>query len=223
VLAVGGDALVLQVAQVGGDGPALHALELDHPRLDDNAPCPVAHAAAAPGLAGRRLPAAVAFEVGSSLAPAAPRIEAPARLAFARRPEDAAGIAALLGHSAEDLGNECPRSRSRLTARLSEQSFEFVWLIFRHAHRIGVSTRKYKGAQSVSIIVPCKTIEFSVLGVCLAAIVVSFTSPISEKSHVQTMAYPSSGRNQRFALSCHQYPCLKIIPQLPGSSQFFTQ
>ena len=82
VLAVGGDALALEIAQVGADGLALHALQLDHPRLDDDAAGPVAHAAG-PGLSRRRLPAAMAFEGSRRLAPAAPRIEAPGRLALA--------------------------------------------------------------------------------------------------------------------------------------------
>ena len=68
MLAVGRDALALQVAQVGGDGLALHTLELDHPSFDDNAPRPVTHAAAAPRLAGRQLPAAVAFQGSCRLA-----------------------------------------------------------------------------------------------------------------------------------------------------------
>jgi hypothetical protein len=79
VLAVGGDTLALQIAQVGGDGLALRALQFDHPCLDHDPAGPVAHAAA-PWLAGRRLPAAVALERGCCLAPAPPRIKAPARL-----------------------------------------------------------------------------------------------------------------------------------------------
>jgi hypothetical protein len=81
VLAIGGDALALQVAQVGSDGLALDALELDHPRLHHNPAGPVAHTAGR-GLSRRRLPAAVAFEGSRRLAPAAPRIDAPGRLAL---------------------------------------------------------------------------------------------------------------------------------------------
>ena len=81
MLAVGGDALALQVAQVRGDRLALDALQLDDARLDDDAARPVAHAAS-PRLTGRRLPAAVALKRRRSLAPASACIEAPARLAL---------------------------------------------------------------------------------------------------------------------------------------------
>jgi hypothetical protein len=79
VLTVSRDSLALQVAQVGSDGVALHALQLDHPRLDDDAAGSIAHAAG-PGLAGRRLPATVAVERSSGVASPAARIEAAARL-----------------------------------------------------------------------------------------------------------------------------------------------
>jgi hypothetical protein len=85
VLAVGGDALALQVTQVGGDGLTLDALQPHNARLDDDAPGPVAHAAAGPRLAGRGLPAAVAFEGSCRLTSPAACIEAAGRL---RSPAD---------------------------------------------------------------------------------------------------------------------------------------
>jgi hypothetical protein len=81
VQAIGSDALALQVAQVGGHSLALHALELDHPRLDHDPAGPIAHAAG-PGFSGRRFPAAMALERSRRLAPAAACIEAPRRLAL---------------------------------------------------------------------------------------------------------------------------------------------
>ena len=85
------DAFPLQIAQMGGNGLALNALELHYSRLDDHATGSVAH----PGV---KLPAAMAFQGGSGPTTPSTRIEATAGLMFPCWPRQAPKVTPLLSH-----------------------------------------------------------------------------------------------------------------------------
>jgi len=126
------DALALQVAQVGGNGVALHALELDDPRLYDDAAGPEAHASAPVG-ARFEVPAAVAFERCGSLATPAARVESTAGLAFSPRTQQVSRVTALLGDRTKYQSTGRARRFSNSVPRFPESWFETSRFVFRHA------------------------------------------------------------------------------------------
>jgi hypothetical protein len=144
-LPVQGDALALQVAQVGGDGLTLHPLQLDDACLDDDAPCPVAHDAARLG-AGACFPAAVALKGGGRLPASPARIEPSRGLALPMGPKQSARIAAVLDVRSEDKVSSRERPLPVLAVRLSEARSQFGWLVLGHTIELGAELRKDKGA-----------------------------------------------------------------------------
>src|SRR5581483_2156526 len=126
------DALPLQVAQMGGDGLALDTLELDDPRLDNNATGPEPHAGAVRRVSVE-LPTTVAFEGRSGLSPSAAGIEPATGLALSSRMQEAAQVATLLRHRAQDQRGRRAWSSSGSATRFPETRFKIARLVFRHA------------------------------------------------------------------------------------------
>ncbi len=143
-LAVERHAVALQVAEMGKGGLAAGAAHLHHPRLDDDAARPEAHAAFG------QAPAVLAREAGCELGASAARIEAAGPRRGAPRPPDAARIAAGTGDGAIDLLEETlrpARPAIATAARAAQARLEAGVVIAGHGEDIRRESARARGLQ----------------------------------------------------------------------------